>query len=145
MQGCGRSHYSRHLLSRLAGRTQVPALTWSCPIQEVVPVAPLRCGRIRCSKTITGVRGIGRRTDSHAQHEKGSDKRDRSDQSWNLPRHDPLPPLPTRQNVSAKFDRNASQLWACGGSKHTRAKFRAVRGHHYAWSTRRPFCRASFL
>ena len=72
-------------LRRPAERAQVPALALSCPIQLVVPVAPLRCERIRCAKTMIRACYIGRHADAHSRYEKRSNKRDRSDRSWDMP------------------------------------------------------------
>jgi hypothetical protein len=92
MQRCGRARCSRRgrLLCRLVGRTHVPALALSCPIRPVVPVAPLRCGRIRRSKTIIRACSGGRRGDADARYEKRGDKGNRCERSWDLSRHNPF-------------------------------------------------------
>ena len=73
-------------LRRPAERAQVPALALSCPIQLVLPVAYLRGELILCAKTTICVRrDIGRLANARSRYEKRSNKRDRSDRSWDMP------------------------------------------------------------
>ena len=78
MHRCGWASCSRgRLLRRLSGCTHVPALALCCAIQVEVPVAPLRCGGIRRSKTIIRACGGWRRGDADARYEKRGDQRNR--------------------------------------------------------------------
>lgn len=69
----------------------MPALTLCRAIDVIIPMAPLRRGRIRCSQTIISASGIRWRSDANCRHKKRSNERGRCRRPPDSPRHDPLP------------------------------------------------------